>query len=161
MQTNLHLEVPNDGIAFKVLSAAFEQGVTDIVAFDYGAENLDEIKMKTREKALKAAESKSKLLLTPVFEKIPRVINVQEQTKTRYPESLYRSFVNTQDEEISSGWRRDFPTIRALRPRSTYYRGLTIDADDQVQALPMHPEISVVSTVRLYYASPAASSEKK
>ncbi|NTV84211.1 MAG: hypothetical protein HGA23_07930, partial [Bacteroidales bacterium] len=39
--------------------------------------------------AIKAARDKSAVLLDAVFDERPPVINVQEQTTTRYPESLY------------------------------------------------------------------------
>jgi uncharacterized protein YggE len=161
MQTNVHLAVPNDGHAAKALTVAFEHGVTDIIAFDYWSKELDDFKIKAREQAVKAARSKSDLLLAALFDVVPPVINVQEQTTVRYPESLYHSFVNTYDEEVTSGWRRDTPFIRAYRPRNTYYRGLYSDGDIQARELPMHPEISVVSSVRLYFESPAAKRAKK
>jgi hypothetical protein len=47
------------------------------------------------------------------------------------------------------------------RPRNTYYRGLYMDGDIQASQLAMEPEISVVSTVRLYYESPAAARAKQ
>ncbi len=161
MQTNVHLAVPNDANASKAFTAAFEHGVTDIIAFDYWSQELDDFKHKAREQAVKAARSKSDMLLTALFDDVPPVINVQEQTTIRYPESLYHSFVNTYDEEFRSGWRRDTPFIRAYRPRNTYYRGLLSDGDVQARELPMHPEISVVSSVRLYFESPAANRAKE
>jgi hypothetical protein len=88
------------------------------------------------------------------------VINVQEQTTVHYPESLYHSFVNSHDEEFTTGWRRDTPFIRAHRPRNTYYCGLDFDGDIRARKLPMRPEISVVSNVRLYFESPAAKRAK-
>jgi uncharacterized protein YggE len=155
MQTNIHLSVPNDGKAPVALTAAFEQGVTDIIAFDYWSRELDEIKLKARGQAVKAALSKSDVLLGALFDERPAVINVQEQTTIRYPESLYHSFQNSVDQNVTSSWRRDIPFIRAYRPQNTYYRGLYSDGDVQASELPMHPEISVVSTVRLYFKSPA------
>ena len=156
MQTNVHLAVPNDAKAPAALTVAFEQGVTDIIAFDYWSRELDDIKLKAREQAVKVARSKSDVLLGALFNDRPPVINVQEQTTVRYPESLYHSFGNTLDEDVTPSWRRDIPFIRAYRPRNTYYRGLYSDGDVQARELPMHPEISVVSTVRLYFESPAA-----
>ncbi len=156
MQTNVHLAVPNDAKAPTALTAAFEQGVADIIAFDYWSGELDDIKVKARDQAVKAARNKSDALLGAFFDDPPPVINVQEQTMVRYPESLYHSFGNTLDESVTPSWRRDVPFIRAYRPRNTYYRGLYSDGDVQARELPMHPEISVVSTVRLYFESPAA-----
>jgi uncharacterized protein YggE len=161
MQTNVHLAVPNDANAEKAFTVAFEHGVTDIIAFDYWSKELDEYKIKAREQAVKAARSKSDLLLAALFEVVPPVINVQEQTTVRYPESLYHSFVNTHDEEVTTGWRRDIPFIRTYRPRNTFYRGLVFDGDIQARELPMHPEISVVSSVRLYFESPATKRARK
>jgi len=53
MQTNVHVAVPTDGKAAKALAVAFEHGVTDIIAFDYGSKDLDEFKLKAREQAVK------------------------------------------------------------------------------------------------------------
>ncbi len=160
MQTNIHLAVPNDATAPAALTAAFEQGITDIIAFDYWSEELDAVKVQARERALQAARDKSDILLKALLEKLPAVINVQEQTTVRYPESLYRSFVNSYEEEVTPAWKSTVPFIRAYRPRNTYYHGLESDGDVQSAGLPMHPEISVVSTVRLYFESPAATRPK-
>lgn len=156
MQTNVHLAVPDDASASKALTPAFEQGVTDIIAFDYWSQELDAAKTKVREQAIKAARSKADLLLAAFFDDRPAVVNLQEKTTTRFPESLYHSFVNSHDEEFSAPWQRDISIIRAYRPRNTYYRGLYPDGDIQPRELPMHPEISVVSTIRLYFESPLA-----
>ncbi len=164
MQSNLHLAVPDEATAQAALGLAFEEGVTDIIAFDYSSADLDAVKVKVRDQALKAAMSKAEILLKPVLKGEPKVINVQEQTVVHYPESLYQSFTNVDDQEISSGWRDNVPRIHAHRPKNTYYRGLTQNGDIQPRELPMHAEITVVSTVRLYFESPAAGqriAEKK
>lgn len=161
MQTNMHLAVADDAAAQAALNRAFELNITDIIAFDYWSKELDAAKQQARAMALKAARGKADVLLAPIFEKTPRAINVQEQTVVRYPESLYHSFVAGYEEAVSQPTRRDVPFIRAIRPRNTYYRGLTAESDVQPVELPMKPEISVVSTVRLYYQSPSAEPEKK
>lgn len=154
MQVNLHLAVSDDATAGAALNLAFAQGVTDIIAFDYWNGELDAIKVSAREQALQAALSKADLLLGTLFDHRPPAINVQEETTVRYPESLYHSFTNSYDEDVRPAWRRDVPFIRAARPQNTYYRGLYTDSDIQSTELPMTPEISVVSTVRIYYRSP-------
>lgn len=156
MQTNLHLAVADERAAQAALGAAFAQGITDILAFDYGSQDLDAVKEQVRAEALKAAKAKSEMLLGAVVKKELPVINVQEQTTVHYPESLYRSFTNVDNQEVASGWRDGLPRIAAHRPKNTYYRGLTSSGDIQPRELPMHAEITVVSTVRLYFASPAA-----
>lgn len=98
---------------------------------------------------------------TAVFDSAPAVINVQEKTIVHYPESLYDSFVNTYAEELQPSWRRDIPYLRAYRSRNTYYRGLYSDGDVQPRELPMHPEISVVLDVRIYFQSPSAKRERQ
>jgi uncharacterized protein YggE len=155
MQTNVHLAAKDESEAQAVINRAFEEGVTDIIAFDYWCKDLDEVKVAARAQALKAAQSKAEVLLGAIFEHRPPAINVQEQTVVRYPDSLYHSFSNTYEESVTPSFRRDIPFIRAPRPRNTYYRGLVGDGDVQPRELPMSPEISVVSTVRLYFESPA------
>jgi uncharacterized protein YggE len=156
MQTNVHLAVPDETQAMEVLAAAFNENVTDIIGFDYFSSNLDEAKAQARLAAVEAARSKADVLLSQVFDERPRPINVQEETIVRYPESLYHSFTNVVAESMSPPYRRDIPLIRSPRPQNTYYRGLDSSADVQPPKLPMRPEITVVSTVRIYYQSPAA-----
>jgi len=161
MQSNVHLAVRNSSQAEAALAQAFAQGVTDIIAFDYWSRDLDEVKVKVRQDAVKAARAKADALLTPLFSEKPPIINVQEKTTVRYPASLYASFRASDEEVMTPSWRRDIPLINAARPRNTYYRGLLTDGDVQPRELPMSPEISVVSTVRLYFRSPAAERAKE
>jgi len=156
MQSNVHLAVADDVAAMTALGAAFEHGVTDVIAFDYWSRELDEVKERAREKAMAAARRKADVMLT-LFDERPKVINVQEQTSVHYPDSLYHSFTNSVDEEAIPAFFRNQTLIRARRPRNTYYRGFSGDGDVQPGELPMKAEISVVSTVRIYYESPAAN----
>lgn len=156
LQTNLHVKVPDDARAQRVLNTAFEQGITDIIGFDYGSRELADAKARARKQALEAASRKAEMLFASLFPTRPPAINVQEETTVRHPESLYHSFANSYEEQVTGPWRRDVPLIRAARPRNTYYRGLSLDSDVQPGELPMKPEISVISTVRVYYRSPAA-----
>ena len=48
------------------------------------------------------------------------------------------------------------PLVQLARPKNTYYRGNLPNADTQAAKLPMRSELSVVSTVKIYYESPAA-----
>lgn len=161
MQTNLHVSVANDEAASAALNAAFEQGVTDIIAFDYFSPEIDAAKTRAREQAIEAAKAKSEVLLA-LFASKPPVINVQEETIVRRPESLYESFANAVDGEIQNGWRdHNLPTFHAPRPKNTYYKGYQSSGDVSGSALPMKMEISVVSSVRIYYESPAASKREK
>ena len=160
MQTNVHLAAKGEAEARSALGRALEQGVTDVIAFDYWSKDLDDVKVKVRKQALAAARGKADMLLGELFADRPPVINVQEHTAVRYPESLYHSFVNVASEE-AVGYRRDVARIKAHRPRNTYYRGLYSDGDLQPRELAMSPEISVISTVRLYFKSPAAAAKKK
>ena len=154
MQSNVHLAVPNGSQAEAALARAFEQGITDIIGFDYGSRDLDQVKVKVRQEAMKAARAKAEALLVPLLGEKPSVINLQEKTTVRYPETMYSSF-RASEEAVIEDLRRTIPHIHAYRPRNTYYRGLFSDGDVQPAELPMNPEISVVSTVRLYFKSPA------
>ncbi len=157
MQTNIHLAATNEAQAQAAIAVAFSHGVTDIIAFDYWSSELDAIKRDARKKAIEAARDKADVLLGAVFDERPPVINVQEDTAIRYPEALYESFERVEAGSINTPSRSAVSQIRAFRPRNTYYRGLYTDGDIQASTLPMKPEISVVSTVRLYYESPAAA----
>ena len=154
MQSNVHLAVANGPQAEAALARAFELGITDIIGFDYGSRDLDAVKVKVRQEAMKAARAKADALLVPLLGEKPPVINLQEKTTVRYPETMYSSF-RASEEAVIEDLRRNIPHIHAYRPRNTYYRGLFSDGDIQPAELPMNPEISVVSTVRLYFKSPA------
>jgi uncharacterized protein YggE len=161
MQSNMHVAVASDDAASAALNVAFEQGITDIIAFDYFSPEIDAAKARVREEALRAAKGKAEVLLA-LFEAKPPVINVQEETIVRRPESLYDSFANAVGGEMSNGWRDgNLPTFHAPRPKNTYYKGLQTNGDIQGSALPMKMEISVVSSVRIYYESPAAARREK
>jgi uncharacterized protein YggE len=160
MQSNVHLAVADAAQAEAALGQAFAQGVADIIAFDYWSRDLDEVKLKVRQEAVQAARAKADALLT-LFPEKPPIINVQEKTTVRYPESMYSSFRASYEEMVTPTWWHNMTLIHAVRPRNTYYRGLSTDGDVQPRELPMSPEISVVSTVRLYFKSPAAGTAKE
>ena len=71
MQSNVHIAVPDNAQAETALAAAFAEGVTDIIAFDYWSRDLDEAKAKVRQEAVKAARAKADALLTLFEGKLP------------------------------------------------------------------------------------------
>ena len=159
MQSNVHLAVKNDAEAMKMLDVAFTNDVTDIIGFDYWSKDLDQKKKEARALALKAAKEKAGVLLADLFEKQPPVINVREATHVQYPSTMYASFSNSSSGEYQTNYsRQNLPVIKLARPKNTYYRGNLPNADVQAKELPMRAKISVVSTVRIYYESPAAKS---
>jgi uncharacterized protein YggE len=161
MQSNVHVEVPTEEKARDVLQTAFGLGVSDVIAFDYWNEDVDLHKKEARKEALAAAKDKAELLLGALFDQPPPPLNVHESTRVVYPRSLYASFENTYAEQLSGRFYDDRLTrIRAAKPKNTYYRGLQEDADVQGEGLPLRPEISVVTTVRLYYATPGLKADK-
>ena len=156
MQSNLHIVVANEQEAMNAVEGAIEQGVSEIVTFEYGSSQLNAAKEQVRKAALEAAQKKAALLLT-VFEERPPVINVQEKTDVILPQQLYVTYSNELEEELTS-YPREKPRIRAYRPKHTFYHGLDVDADDRPTEIPLRPEIVVVSSVRIYYQSPAKAS---
>ena len=158
MQSNIHLAVKDKAEVTKVLGVAFANEVTDIIGFDFWSEELDQKKEEARAKAIQVAKKKSKTLLDGLFEKTPPAINVQENTIVVYPETMYESFANTSSNEYQTNYlsRRSLPLIKVARPKNTYYRGNLTNADTQTAELQMQAKLSVVSTVRIYYESPAA-----
>jgi uncharacterized protein YggE len=155
MQSNLHLAVESEADAMAAINRAFQQGVTEIVTLDYWSSDLDERKKEARAAAVAAAKEKAETLLS-VFDAPPRVINIQESTTVFSPQSLYRTYENVLEEEVQyPGSLRDRPTIRAYRPKMTFFHGLQSRSDRRPPGPAMRPEIAVVSTVRIYYESPA------
>ncbi|MHC4404682.1 MAG: SIMPL domain-containing protein [Planctomycetota bacterium] len=155
MQSNVHVEVATEEKAREALKTAFEIGVSDVIAFDYWNEDVDRCKKEARAEALQVAKEKAELLLGSLFADPPAPLNVHESTRVVYPRSLYHSFENVYAEEIAIPYSEEqIPTLRVARPKNTYYRGLMEEADVVGQGLPLRPQISVVSSVRLYYATP-------
>lgn len=160
MQTNVHLAVESDEAAMRAIDAAFENEVTDIIAFDYWSKELDAKKKEARELAVQAAKDKAETLLGALFEKVPPVINVREKTTVHYPDSMYQSFENSSSAQYNSSYalRRDIPRMLVARPKNTYYRGHVSNADVGPSELQMRAEISVESKVQVYFESPVAKS---
>ncbi len=155
VQTNVHLITRGETEARAAIARAVEQDVTDIVACDYWSKELDEMNVKARQQALAAARSKADVLLGALFDGRLPVINVQEQTTVKYPESLYHMFTSQSDASPGAYWRWSEETTVGANRAYSYYRILNSDGDIVPRELPLNPEISVVSTVRLYYRSPA------
>ncbi len=154
MQSNLHVAVNNETEAMAAIDKAFQHGVAEVVTFDYWSSKLDEEKQKAMTAAVEAARKKSKTLLA-VFSEPPQVINVQEKTTVIFPTSLYTTYQNVLEEDYLGRYWQERARIKAYRPKMTFYRGLDSNADIKPKELPMRPEIAVVSTVRIYYQSPA------
>ncbi len=161
MQSNVHIQVAGDEEARTALRVAFEQDIADVIAFDYWNEEVDRYKKEARREALSVAQEKADLLLGALFSEAPRPINVYESTQVVYPRSLYESFENTYADEVSIPYflGNHILRLRAAKPKNTYFRGLMENTDVQDQGLPLRPQISVVSTVRLYYATPTAGKD--
>ena len=155
MQSNLHIKAENDAAAMKVLQMAFDLGISDIIGVDYGSSTLDAAKTDALKQAISKAQEKSELLLS-VFEKRPEPINIQSATEVVQPSANYVSFDNSNSETYRYG-KKDLPEIRAFRPKNTFYKGyFNPQADVQPNDVAMKSEITLVSKVSLFYASPVA-----
>ncbi len=155
MQSNLHIKVPDDELALKAIRAAFTMDITDIIAFDYWSKELDAAKQAALEQAIDKANSKAHLILGKTFGEMPKPINVKTSTNLIMPETLYQSFNNAFSETVTQSYRGNLPVITAFRPKNTYYKGnVDTHSDQQPDTVSMHCEISVVSTVQLFYSSP-------
>lgn len=159
MQSNLHLQVATEKAAMAAIDQAFQHGVAEVVTFDYWSSDLETEKEKAMAAAVEAAKKKSKLLLA-VFETPPKVINVQEFTKVFLPSTLYKTYKHILEEDYQGRYWEERPRVKAYRPEMTFYRGTEIQTDVLPKELAMHPEIAVVSVVRIYYQSPAERAEK-
>ena len=104
--------------------------------------------------AVAAAEKKADTLLA-VFDERPKAVNVQESTPIFFPSSLYKTYENVLEEEVTNYHSGEPPMIKAYRPKVTFLHGLSSRADTRPKELLMRPEIAIVSTVRIYYRFPA------
>lgn len=156
MQTNLHVLCNTEQQANAVIELAFSNGVTDIISFDYWHSKLDDFKQEALQQALKAAQSKSAILLS-VFSDAPELLNIDNTTKVTSPQSQYRTLdipESSSQVVLPYDWR-DYLKISAQRPVATYYAGGSDFADVTTSRPPMNPEILVRSEVTLTYSSPA------
>ena len=154
MQINLHVAVKTEAEAMAAIDRAFRNGQAEIVTFDYWSSDLDRQKDTVRASALAAAKKKADTLLA-VFDERPQAVNVQESTAVFFPHSLYKTYENVLEEQIMNYNSDAPPLIKAYRPKMTFFHGLSSRADTQPKEMRMRPEIAVVSTVRIYYRSPA------
>lgn len=153
LQTNVHLRTRSEAAAQAAVGAALALGITDVLAFDYDAAELNAKKAEAQALALVEAERKASLLLRG-FQPSPKRINVHEATRVVRPVEQYRSFDNSYSATVTVPYRGELPQVEAVRPKNTYYHGSGITADVQPAGLPMQPEIAVVSTITLYFAAP-------
>jgi uncharacterized protein YggE len=153
-QSNLHVAVKTEVQALEAIRRAYQHGDYEVITFDYWSSDLDQQKEAARELAVGSAQKKAKTLLA-VFEERPPVINVQEDTRVRFPQELYRTFENVLQEELTE-YRSDRTTrIKAFRPKMTFFEGAKGQPDVHKSTPAMQPAIVVESTVRIYYRSPA------
>lgn len=159
VQSNLHIRVPDDAQAMKVIRLAFQNDIPDIIAFDYWSDELDAARESAMEMALQQAKRKAKLLVHSNFDQPVRLINVDATTHVILPHQLYDHVENTASESFRQVPfdRRSIPMIMLPKPKNTYYRGFfDANIDRQSSELPMQNKVSVVGMVRLYFESPAA-----
>ena len=139
----------------KAINAAFENGVKDIIAFDYWSSKTDQARKEAMSKALQEAKTKADTLLS-VFDKKPLVIDVDERTEVIQPSSQYKSFVNVLDDEFKRASWSGYHKIKEYSPKQSFYRGVPANADLQAERLPMEPSIVVTSKVTISYRPPGS-----
>ncbi len=154
LQENVHVAVADEEGARSVIELALEKGVHDVIAVEYWSRQTAAKRREALEAALAAAKSKSDLLLA-AFATRPPLANVVERTDVLTPDRLYRSFENAYAGSVEADWQRGQPRIHAPRPKNTFYAGFDGAADVASFTARMKPELSVVSTVVLYWESPS------
>ena len=155
IQSNIHLETDTESNAMKAINAAFENGVKDIIAFDYWSSKTDQARKEAMSKALQEAKTKADTLLS-VFDKKPLVIDVDERTEVIQPSSQYETFVNVLDDEFKRASWSGYHKIKEYSPKQSFYRGVPANADLQAERLPMEPSIVVTSKVTISYRPPGS-----
>jgi uncharacterized protein YggE len=154
LQENVHVAVADEEGARAAIELALSKEVHDVIAVEYWSRQTAAKRREALESALAAAKAKADLLLA-AFEKRPPLANVQERTDVLTPDRLYASFENVYAGEVETDWQRGLPRLRAPRPKNTFYAGFDGAADVALFTARMKPELSVVSTVVLYFESPS------
>lgn len=163
-QTNLHLKLPSEARAHEALDVAFGLNITNIIMFDYWHPKLKEKKLEAMKNAIRVAREKSNILLAAeLFPTRPKLINIRESSKTVFPINMYLTYDNEVEQTVVLPYRtrNDVARISAVRPRTTFYRGPSFEGDSLSPELPMMPEISIVSTVRLFFEAPRHSENRQ
>ena len=155
LDENLHVHVRDLATLPAIRAAALDHGASDLIAFEYGAPDLDDARRRARAAALEAGQAKAGVLLGETFgDALPIPLNVREQVDTHTPADLYETYTATgagSGPYTSSG---RMPRIAAPRPLTTYYRGFDQDVDVRGGGLALENEFSVVARVWLYYGAP-------
>ncbi|HET9480253.1 MAG TPA: SIMPL domain-containing protein [Candidatus Polarisedimenticolia bacterium] len=157
LQTNLHVTLPDETSALRAVELAMQQGVGDVLAFDYASPQLDALKAQAQELALAEAQRKASLLLPAIFgPESPRPINVHETTTVLPPRDQYRTFEKVYAPSIDVPYLGDHSIVRmpSHRPRNTWLDPDLGSADRKPATFPQGPEIAVRSEITLYYAAP-------
>lgn len=155
MQTNLHVLCKNEAQANEVMLVAFENGVHEIISFDYYHSNLGQFKKEATKKAIADAHSKSELLLS-VLDKKPEVLNIDHVEQIRLPQSQYRTITQKSPNSLSTISRdlSNLAKLPAYRPKLTFYAGSRSITGSTSYKPAMKPEIIVMSEVVLTFSSP-------
>ena len=155
LDENLHVHVRDLDTLPSVRAAALDNGASDLIAFEYGAEGLDAMRDEALAQALATAKRKAELLLGETFGELqPAPINVRERVTVHAPADLYETYTATGTAQSPYGYLGDLPRIPAARPLTTYYRGFDQDVDVRGGGLALRTEFSIVGRVWLYYGAP-------
>ncbi|MEZ5966500.1 MAG: SIMPL domain-containing protein [Planctomycetota bacterium] len=155
LQENVHVAVRDQAGLDAAKQVAAAAGVHDVLAVDYGSTDLEKQRQRAIESALAVARGKAAILLAD-FPTPPKLVDVAEDTKVVPPHLLYRSFENAHATRAEFSYRDDTVRLHAFRPKNTLYEGYQGDVDRPGGALPMRPQIVIVSAVRLSFESPEA-----
>jgi len=159
LQENVHVAVPDEEAARRVIELGLSKGVHDVITVEYSTKDASAKRREAMQTALATAKAKADVLLA-AFEKRPPLANVTEETRVLEPSRLYQSFENSYDSAVEQNWREEIPRVHAFRPKNTFFAGYEGQVDTAATTPRMKPEISVVSTVVLYFESPAHARPK-
>lgn len=157
MQLNLHISVPTEAKAMEAIDKTFQHGHAEVIIFDYWSSQIEKQKQDAMAAAVGRAKVKAETLLS-VFDKVPPVINVREETQVFFPNALYETYTNLVEDDLIPRYWQDRMALKMFRPKMTFYRGAISNADVLPKTAPMRPEITVMSTVSIFYESPATKS---
>ncbi|MEZ5940011.1 MAG: SIMPL domain-containing protein [Planctomycetaceae bacterium] len=153
-QYNLRALVDTKELAMKALDVAFQNDVTDVLTFDYWSSDLDNQLVLVRRQALAKANAKADLLFS-VFKTRPPILNISEHSETYYPHQLQAT-----NDVVRGNTVPNQQPVELMRPQVTFFDGLNSQADFRPKTPVMQPEITVVSTVQLYFQSPAKAANQ-
>lgn len=134
LKKNVSIHYTDQAMLDKILLAATNAQIYDLVKVDYIVKDLSSVQDKLAEAAARVLDKKKsrygKLLGIKL---VPPMQIYAERSSTHFPTELYESYTAAESESVDSSFVRQRYTVQqARKSRTFYYNGLDADGFDEV-----------------------------